>query len=672
MNKINLNSPHSPDRLRFRQIHLDFHTSEQIVAVGEKFDPAEFAQTLKEAHVNSINLFAWCHHGMSYFDTRFPNKHPGLKIDLLSQQIDACHALDIKAPIYVTAGWDEYTVRTHPEWMERTVEGKPFGAGPLEAGWKKICLNSPFVDYFEERLTEVLEKFAGRIDGIWIDIISQDPCCCPWCMAAMIEKGLDPKKEADRMAQANDVMVTFKRRISQFIRRFETNCMIFFNSGHIGPYIRSSFDTYTHLELESLPSCREIWGYEHFPITVRYAKTLGLEYIGMTGKFHKMWGDFGGFKNQPALEYECFVAIAHGAKCCIGDQLHPRGKLSPATYELIGNVYDQIERKEPWCGNVEAVCEIALFTPEPAVGSVHHALNPSIRGAYRMLEESHYQFDIVDRQSDFGRYKVLILPDKITLDSSLKEKVETFIDQGGKLLLSHQSGMDEEKQRFVLDGLGIECGVESEFVPEFVWARPSLSKDLLNTEYTLYDRGMWVKPKSGAEVLADLWKPYFNRTYRHFCSHFHAPAEKESGYPEIVQNGNIIYFAHPIFAMYHEHGVRAYKLLVLNCLERLLPEKLVRTNAPATARINLNYQTSHDRYVAHVMHYIPEAKSKEMDLIEDVIPLHDVEFGVRLDENIRKVYLAPTMQELPFERQGDYVNVRIPVVNGHEMVVFEK
>lgn len=41
----------------FRQIHLDFHTSEAIEGVCSEFDAEEFAQTLADAHVNSITLF---------------------------------------------------------------------------------------------------------------------------------------------------------------------------------------------------------------------------------------------------------------------------------------------------------------------------------------------------------------------------------------------------------------------------------------------------------------------------------------------------------------------------------------------------------------------------------------------------------------------------------------
>jgi UDP-N-acetylglucosamine pyrophosphorylase len=50
-----------------RCIHLDFHTSEKIKGIGEKFDKTEFINALKEANLDSITVFAKCHHGCLYY-----------------------------------------------------------------------------------------------------------------------------------------------------------------------------------------------------------------------------------------------------------------------------------------------------------------------------------------------------------------------------------------------------------------------------------------------------------------------------------------------------------------------------------------------------------------------------------------------------------------------------
>lgn len=110
----------------FRQIHLDFHTSDQIPAVGAAFEPEVFAATLARAHVNSINFFARCHHGWLYYDSqRFPaRRHPTLRQPLLAAQIEACHAHGIRTPIYVTVQWDDFTARQHLEWLACTEDGR--------------------------------------------------------------------------------------------------------------------------------------------------------------------------------------------------------------------------------------------------------------------------------------------------------------------------------------------------------------------------------------------------------------------------------------------------------------------------------------------------------------------------------------------------------------------
>jgi hypothetical protein len=90
-------------KLPYRQVHLDFHTSELITDVGKDFKAEEFAATLKAAHVNSINLFAKCHHGWAYYDTKVAHRHPHLKIDLLSEQLNAVRGAGIAGELLLFA-----------------------------------------------------------------------------------------------------------------------------------------------------------------------------------------------------------------------------------------------------------------------------------------------------------------------------------------------------------------------------------------------------------------------------------------------------------------------------------------------------------------------------------------------------------------------------------------
>jgi hypothetical protein len=650
----------------FRQIHLDFHTSEKIAGIGERFDSFRFADILQKSKVNSVTCFSKCHHGMIYHDTRFQARHPFLKMNLLAEQIESCHAVGIRVPVYISVGFDEFMAKRHPEWLEVTPDGRIVGASPLQAGWRKFCFNSPYIDYVIEQTLEVLDMFD--VDGLFFDIISQGQCCCPRCMEGMIEAGLEPANEEDRITFAAHVLNGFKKRMTGEIRKVNQGCSIFYNAGHVSPAIRSSLDAYSHLELESLPSGG--WGYHHFPITARYARNLGHEFLGMTGKFQKSWADFGSFKSKPALEYDCFTALSLGAKCSIGDQLHPSGEITKATYELIGSVYESVAEKEEWCDNVEPLTEIAVFTPE-AVGASVGRIDDSIRGTYRILEEEHYQFDVIDHEMEFVKYRVIIFPDKIRFDKELTDKVNNYISSGGKVMLSHASGLDSIQDRFALNDFGISYVGEAEYSPDFLVPGKPIAAGILDSEHVMYDRGFAIKALPRVEILAKVWNPYFNRTYKHFCSHFHTPVEKKSNFPGIIKDGNILYFAHPIFGSYQRHGAKVYKQFVSNCLQLLLEDRIVRTDAPTTAHITVNHQPLHNRYVIHILHYIPERRTDAFDTIEDVIPLYNVNLSLRLPKSVKSAYLVPSKTELQVKTDGEYVSVIVPEIKGHQMVVFE-
>ena len=438
--------------LRYRQIHLDFHTSEFIPNVAEDFRPDEFVNTLKEADVDSITCFARCHHGYLYYPSKMQPEmiHPNLtNRNLLIEQIEACHNNNIKAPIYTTVQWDGYVAKHHPEWLAIDEDGNHINSQnvPEPHFYYTICLNSGYRDYFKNHLQDIIDVVGKEnIDGFFMDILFKVDCNCPICVEKMSKLGYDPKEKSDRVAYSIKMLDEFKIEITSFIKERVPHAGIFYNSSHVGPAFKRSFDQYTHLELESLPSGG--WGYMHFPSTVRYARTLNKDMIGMTGKFHTYWGDFHSFKNKAALEFECFQMLAMNTGCSIGDQLDPRGKLSEATYKLIGNVYREVKKKEPYCKGAKALSEIAVMTPEEFYSLKDHDLGipPALLGAVRMLQELSYQFDIIDSTTDMENYKLIILPDDIDYSDSLLEKLEKYIEKGGKVIGTFHSCLDTHQQ----------------------------------------------------------------------------------------------------------------------------------------------------------------------------------------------------------------------------------
>ncbi|MEJ7738231.1 MAG: hypothetical protein WKF97_12455 [Chitinophagaceae bacterium] len=121
-----------------RQVHLDFHTSEYLEGIGEKFNKKEFQEAIKAGRINSINVFAKDWHGWSYYQTKYSAIHPHLKFDLLKEQIEACHEVNVKAPVYFAIGHAESESKKKIDsWL--TANAAPFWN--LDLSCTRKCLS---------------------------------------------------------------------------------------------------------------------------------------------------------------------------------------------------------------------------------------------------------------------------------------------------------------------------------------------------------------------------------------------------------------------------------------------------------------------------------------------------------------------------------------------------
>jgi hypothetical protein len=251
--------------MRFRQIHLDFHTSGLIPGIGSRFDANTFGKAFKDAWVDSVTVFSKCHHGWSYHPTEIGEMHPHLGFDLLRAQIDSLHAHGVNAPVYLTATWDELAADRHPEWRTVSPDGTlpRFRAPPSGAGWAIMDLSTPYLDYLCAQTEEVMQRYPDA-DGIFMDISWQLQTISAHARARMGAQGLDWTNPTDRDRYTAEAVDNYFAAVTAAVRKHDPKMPLFFNSAHIRRGLRDHYKRYyTHLELESLPTAG--WGYDHFP-----------------------------------------------------------------------------------------------------------------------------------------------------------------------------------------------------------------------------------------------------------------------------------------------------------------------------------------------------------------------------------------------------------------------
>ncbi|MEI6519858.1 MAG: alpha-amylase family protein [bacterium] len=663
----------------YRQIHLDFHTSEHIPGIGSAWNKEHWQKTLQTGHVNGINVFAVCHHGWSYYDTKVGKRHPHLAdgINLTRIMIDACNEIDVKTQVYLTVGVNNMVARQHSEWRAINVHGGYYGwsQSPVDPGFHMLCFNTPYLDYVCDEIRELARLFPDT-EGFWLDIIHKAVCYCPWCMESMVKLGLNPADKADVETHADIVLQNYYKRTLAALREVHPTMMLTQNSGHVVRGDRRFLDHVTHLELESLPTWG--WGYDHFPMSAKYSRLTGMEFLGMTGKFHTTWGEFGGFKHPNALRYECAAMIAYGAKCSVGDQLHPDGLLDESTYKIIGEAYAEVEAKEAWCDNSKNIADVGLLSAV-ALDPAHVAGEDSDTGAARILFEGHILFDMLDSEMDFKPYKLLIVSDEGKISPALKAKLDNYIAGGGKILFTGRSIID-------VDGkLHFDCGADivgdSEFTLDYILPLPELRPSFIESPMIIYSKYPRIKIGTGTS-LGDVYEPYFERAWNHFCSHQHAPARREvSGYSCGVEKNNVMWLPMDLFVSYRKMGQVALKDFCLACIRRMLGNGIgLEINLPSTARVSLTEQPNENRYVLHLLYgnlvqrgglQQTHKEPMYMEVIEDLTQCCDVKVSLLTNNSVSKVTLEPQGIEIPFNIIDGRLTFVVDSFICHQMVCIQ-
>ncbi|MEV4560720.1 alpha-amylase family protein [Kitasatospora sp. NPDC049285] len=659
-------TPPDPRRFPRRTVHLDFHTSPEIPDVGRDFDPVAFARTFQEAHVDSVTVFAKCHHGRLYYGTDRPERHPGLSpdLDLLAEQVRALHAVGIRAPIYLSLQVDEYAAREHPEWLAVGEDLKlaRWSASAFEAAWSILDMSSPYADYFADQLDEVLRRFAP-VDGVFIDMCWDQPSVSRWAVDGMRREGLDPADADHRARYATLVARRYMARYSAMVEKALPDGAAqgaWFNSRPKAglpeerPYVR-------HTEIEGLPTGG--WGYSFLPYVARFVRPLGLPTLSHTGRFHESWGDNAALKPRAALLYETSQMLSNGLTSGIGDVLHPRGALAPAVYDLIGSVYGHVAACEPFVDGGQVATEVALLT-DPALGDHPGA---DCMGAVRALQQLRVQFDIVFPTSDLSGYRVVVVPESAPVDAELAACLREYRAAGGAVLLVGRSLLTDEAAP-VFPDLPVEDLAPAPDGEVFLACTgvPGVPED-----FPVISHGsrLTARPRPGSEVLARLVAPYFPRTWDRFCGHSYTPPADLTDEVAAAVGDRVAAITVPLLSAFHEHGLEAYRLLLGAVLDRLLPDPLLRAGGPT--HLETSVVRTPAGTVVHLTSFVPSRETPGLDLVHDPFPLVDVPLSLRLPAAPRAVRLQPAGQDVAWEHDGGYLHVRVTSLDGHAMLVVD-
>lgn len=681
--------PQARPLIPMRAVHLDFHTSRDFT-VGEHFDPGEFAGTMAAAHVASVNVFAKCHHGYSYYPTTVGTRHPGLGFDLLGGQIEALHSRGIRAPIYLSVLWDDLAAELHPDWVAVDRDGRALIRRPLssdsplrgQVGWSTMDLASEYAEYVRAQVTELC--LAYPVDGFWFDIVWPEPSYSPQAQARMRAAGVQ-LDDADAVwhhyrGLARDLMTDLHR----IVTGHHPTATVFGN-GTVDAAVGDLLPSQTHLEIESLPTSGDLWGYTHYPVVARYARTQA-PIVGMTGRFQAAWADFGGLKTPAQLTYEVGTIVGAGGGVSIGDQLHPDGRLDPAVYRTIGRVYSRLARIEHLWHGAQRVREVAVlgdWRREPTGGHLVATHTTAVAAAVQALVELAVQVDVVDPAEPdltavLAGYRAVVVPDAMVVPEAVRTALAAHRDGGGTVLLSGDTPFaadDAAAWDLPLDDLG-----PAPTVPCYV--RPTVPGDgdlapATDYDYVLYDGARLVRPHPGTHTEGRLRRAAFDRTWEHYTSHLHAPVAAELDAPLLVAGESVVYLAAPLWQSYGQHQYWVYRSFLARAVELALGEQTLVRAGPAWIEAGVHTQAGDDgveRYVINLVAFQPRRSPSPVPRVDEAGATAGVRLSLRPEPGFepRQVRLEPDGTELDHRMVDGRLLVDLPPVGTHTVVVVQR
>ena len=654
-----------------RAIHFDFHTLAGIDGLLQDFDAADFAKTLAEANVGYINFTAMCNNGYCYYPTHVGTVYPGLKRDILGEVLEACHRYGIGVTAYLNVGINFEAAKNHIEWCRIDETGRVLVTysnlvhdidrrdGNLFT--RTMCFNHP--GYVTHTLELIREIAQYDVDGIFCDGFYPEVCYCPVCMQKMLDAGVDVSaKEA--VYHYQDLTT---RRFSQQIREvLGTERYAFFNG------IAPEFLTNAHAEIEALPSW--IWiHYDSFPQRAAYLRGLYNTRVYMTGRFQRDWGDFGGIRPRAALENDLYDAFMNSYELSFGDHLHPVSGINKSLYKVIGDVFAQAKLYEPYADGAQYAADIAVLCE-----NYEDLLDTRNRGASRMLSELKYTYDFINPDMFFGKYKLIIIPDRIPMTESLQKKLDQYIDQGGKLLTTGTAGLKPDCSGFALkdyhtitvDGLDpvktayFKLRTDLPAYPQTIWSiyYSKRSDDSIGGQQILMRN-------NGGNVFADLVPAYFGEIPNGIHGCCYRPPMEPVEHAAAVQNANSAHICFDIFENYGVFFLQAHRELVRQLIESLLPTPLLKTDdLPSTSKLSLTSKAEYD--LLHVKVTYPEHRN-----FRAIIEEHNIlEPGktVQVRGTYRSAHTLPSLAPLELTQENGYTTVTLPRIVGYQMIRLSK
>lgn len=434
--------------MRHRRIwglHFDFHaTLDDLGEIGKDLTREMIETIIDKARPDYIQVDCKGHPGIASYPTEVGVPARTFHSDPLKLWREVTAEKGVALLVHFSGIWDFEMVKRQPEWASHNAEGQPSKES-----------TSTFGPYAQESLIPQLKEIIDRydVDGVWIDgdcwgvELDYSAVAIQKFREAYSFTGPIPQVPGDSGFESwsefnRDGFRAYLRTITKQLHKHSPCFQIASNwaySSFMPEPVGSEVDFLSGdlSPQNSVNSAR---------LEARVIAGQGRSWDLMSWSFNKVPGDLLlSTKSAVQIMQEAAVVTSLGG----GFQLYLKQRRDASVHlwpmDTLAEVEKLIRARQPWCGQAELVPQVgvllsrhALYQTSGRVFGPWKELLDGVHGALQALLEAGQVVDIVMEhtlEERLGSYPLIVIPEWGHMEELIKQRLITYVEQGGKLLL---------------------------------------------------------------------------------------------------------------------------------------------------------------------------------------------------------------------------------------------
>lgn len=642
------------------RIHIDSHVPSEVTELGEDFDAERTADGLVAAGFEMVQVFAKCLFGNSYYFTDVGIRHPALKIDMLRKMSEALVARGITVTAYYSLMPDAAQAKLHPDWIIHYDKKHNLGFDHV-SDCISMCLQSPYIDTIVlPQINEIAKNYP--LSGVFFDFgRSYSYCGCQYCQKAFkAETGLNLPENDEKNPNWDDYILwkrgeqtRFEQKMDQLCKSLGKDFSFVVNYSYTirNPEPGARLNDFITMDVSERQDPCGL----NVSFNTKYLATVNERYEIMTTRMINWWSSWG-LKPYNTLLYQNAIIQTHGGDSIMGDRWDLDWKTDDVILKYFSDMNKFVTSIRAFIGNAEPQAKAAIMNCRETLCKKNNTpsnditfLLAGMEASHKILIQNHIPCLIVDEESierHLDKLDLLIIPEQQIENPILIKQIERFVENGGLLIGSLDTGYSEEMANL----FGVKC--EDEFNRGFI----SIAPELLDGKYQFAEipldaRFVRFKRKDAREIAQAYHSKYGINSNFGF-----GPIDREEILPGISVKhhgaGHAIYIGSEIFGNYRRTNNPQIKHLIKMLIMKYKPEMIISRDAPDSVELAISESTN--TTFLHCFNYSPEKElSLDCSYIDNSAKVSEFHVEMPYLRKIKKIEVFPENAVIPEFKQED-------------------